>query len=217
MQDPPTKTAQLPSPQDSADLENVLFAHRIPQKGITTALLTAQSPQYCHDSDVPTPTGQGISVSTIMTTHLPGTRNAIPDLLPTSLSKFPAFVRPQWRYPLKTQRCRVVCDSQAPVSRVFHERLVARERTVRVESLRMVRVSAFEPRWPIKVTLLNILFSRSAPSLDRGTPEASGDAPKSKTVSRSALLGETGRILVSVANEPIGPNPAGGTGKAERR
>jgi len=36
-------------------------------------------------------------------------------------------------------------------------------------------------------------------------------------VSRSALLGETGRIPVSGANEPAGRNPAGGTGKAERR
>jgi hypothetical protein len=30
-------------------------------------------------------------------------------------------------------------------------------------------------------------------------------------------LGETGRIPVSSANEPAGRNPAGGTGKAERR
>ena len=36
-------------------------------------------------------------------------------------------------------------------------------------------------------------------------------------MSRSALLGETGRIPVSEANEPEGRNPAGGTDKAERR
>jgi hypothetical protein len=36
-------------------------------------------------------------------------------------------------------------------------------------------------------------------------------------VSRSALLGETGRIPVSGANEPAGRNTGGGTGKAERR
>ena len=36
-------------------------------------------------------------------------------------------------------------------------------------------------------------------------------------MSRSALLGETGRIPVSGANEPAGRNPVGGTGKAERR
>ena len=50
----------------------------------------------------------------------------------------------------------MVCDSRAPVSRFFQVRLVARERTVKVVLLRVVRDSAIEPRYPIKVTLLNI-------------------------------------------------------------
>jgi hypothetical protein len=58
--------------------------------------------------------------------------------------------------------------------------------------------------------LLNMSLSLSAPSLDWGTQEASGAAPKSEAVSWSALLGETERIPVSRANEPARRNPVWG-------
>ena len=50
------------------------------------------------------------------------------------------------RFHIKTHLCQVVCDSLAPVSRFFQVRLVASERTVRVELLRVVQDSASEPR-----------------------------------------------------------------------
>ena len=43
-------------------------------------------------------------------------------------------------------RCQVVCDWRSPVSRSFQTRLVASERTVKVELLRVVRDSASLPR-----------------------------------------------------------------------
>jgi hypothetical protein len=71
---------------------------------------------------------------------------------------------------------------------------------------------------PVEVTLLRyISFLLAAVSV--GAPqEASGNAPKSAAVSRSALLGGPNGIPGSEARpDPQGGIPAGGANKAERR
>src|SRR5665213_4046110 len=71
---------------------------------------------------------------------------------------------------------------------------------------------------PVKVTLLRYISFLLCPVFGRGTPGASGNAPKSAAVNRSALLGGPNGIPGSEARpDPQGGIPAGGANKAERR
>src|SRR5271156_5429411 len=71
---------------------------------------------------------------------------------------------------------------------------------------------------PVEVTLLRYIFVSPSPRFGRGTPGASGNAPKSAAVSRSALLGGPNGIPGSETRpDPQGGIQVGGANKAERR
>jgi hypothetical protein len=91
----------------------------------------------------------------------------------------------------------------APVSRFFQLRLVASERTVKVELLRVERDRASEPSYPIKVTLLNISLSPFARLLIGATKDKRGRSQE-RSVEPECFFGGTGRIPVSRRTDPQG-------------
>ena len=71
---------------------------------------------------------------------------------------------------------------------------------------------------PVRGHVIEVHFVSPSPRFGRGTPGASGNAPKSAAVSRSALLGGPDGIPGSETRpDPQGGIPAGGANKAERR